>query len=356
MPIFDGNLPYTNLHSMNLDWIIETVSQIKKEWDEFGYSVTANAIEGEYPNVVVTGDLINGLNFRFTLVRGEKGDKGEKGDDGIGIDSCGLTDQGYLVIRYSDGSYFISSGTLKGPQGPPGEGLRILDVYPTLQDLQTAHPTGSPSAMYLVGVDPDFQLYVWSSSSNQWVLGGSLTTPPASTTAPLMDGTASAGVSNRYARADHVHPSDNTKASLEDVYPIGSIYMNANIGTNPATLLGFGTWTQLKDTFLLACGDSHDKGETGGEENSTLTVRNLPKQTGYIQVHGGGGSQAGTVISTVGGDVFSVANPIANAYRQGTRYTGAGSSGDIIYDNHGNNESFTNMPPYIAVYVWVRTA
>ena len=35
--------------------------------------------------------------------------------------------------------------------------------------------------------------------------------PTAATTAPLMDGTAAVGTSNNWAKADHVHPSDNTK-------------------------------------------------------------------------------------------------------------------------------------------------
>lgn len=38
-------------------------------------------------------------------------------------------------------------------------------------------------------------------------------TPTPSTAAPAMDGTASPGTSEEYARADHVHPSDTSKAS-----------------------------------------------------------------------------------------------------------------------------------------------
>ena len=36
--------------------------------------------------------------------------------------------------------------------------------------------------------------------------------PEAATAAPLMDGTAAIGSSNKYAKEDHVHPSDTTKA------------------------------------------------------------------------------------------------------------------------------------------------
>ena len=39
----------------------------------------------------------------------------------------------------------------------------------------------------------------------------------ASSTVPSMDGTASVGSSIKYARADHVHPRDTTKANVSDV-------------------------------------------------------------------------------------------------------------------------------------------
>jgi hypothetical protein len=33
------------------------------------------------------------------------------------------------------------------------------------------------------------------------------------------------------------------QAAIALLYPVGSIYTNATVSTNPATLLGFGTWT-----------------------------------------------------------------------------------------------------------------
>lgn len=62
--------------------------------------------------------------------------------------------------------------------------------------------------------------------------------------------------------------------SLLDIcYPVGSIYQSTK-STNPGTFLG-GTWTQLKDRFLLGAG-SKAAGATGGEENHTLTVAEMP--------------------------------------------------------------------------------
>lgn len=348
MPIFDGNLPYTNLHSMNLDWIIETVSQIKKEWDEFGYSVTANAVAGTYPNVEVTGDLIHGLNFKFTLVKGDKGDKGDtgaQGEEGVGI----------WRIRYINDKLYIDTTDMRtwispSIKGDPGDGLKILGVYPTLRDLQTAHPTGLPGYMYLVGTDPDFTLYLWNNSTTSWEVGGSLTTPPASDSLPMMSGTASAGVSSSYARADHVHPSDSSKPSLADVYPVGSIYMNVSNSTNPSEIFGFGTWVAIQNMFLVGASSTYTAGSTGGERTHALTVDELPSHShGLSQLK----KQTGT------GTRYGL-NPYNERYYQDIALEIPPVSGftGLTYttDSAGDGDPVNNLPPYIAVYIWQRVA
>ena len=51
----------------------------------------------------------------------------------------------------------------------------------------------------------------WNASSS----GGDIPSPSSSN--PVMDGTAAPGTSTDYARADHVHPSDTTKANIGDI-------------------------------------------------------------------------------------------------------------------------------------------
>lgn len=46
---------------------------------------------------------------------------------------------------------------------------------------------------------------------------GAEVNPDPSSTVPLMDGTGAVGSSEDYARADHVHPSDTSKASQSDM-------------------------------------------------------------------------------------------------------------------------------------------
>ena len=59
------------------------------------------------------------------------------------------------------------------------------------------------------------------------------------------------------------------------IYPVGSIYWSSK-STNPGTLFG-GTWAQIKDRFVLACGDTYNTtGATGGASTVTLSVSNMP--------------------------------------------------------------------------------
>ena len=59
------------------------------------------------------------------------------------------------------------------------------------------------------------------------------------------------------------------------IYPVGSIYWSSK-NTNPGTLFG-GTWTQIKDKFVLACGDTYKTtGATGGASTVTLSISNMP--------------------------------------------------------------------------------
>ena len=94
-------------------------------------------------------------------------------------------------------------------------------------------------------------------------------------------------------------PLWNGAPLLNLVYPVGSIYWSSN-NTNPATLFG-GTWTQIKDRFILAAGDYYSNGATGGAATVTLTVSNMPSHThsftpsGTVSSHSHSFTPSGTV-------------------------------------------------------------
>lgn len=126
------------------------------------------------------------------------------------------------------------------------------------------------------------------------------------------------------------------KSLLDYLHPVGSIYQSTD-PTSPADLFG-GTWEQVKDRFLLAAGDSHAAGSTGGEEEHILTAAEMANHThGY--------DYTGQSI-TEGVNAIRLYNAASTQYNA---YTGKATS------NCGG-QAHNNMPPYLAVYTWRRTA
>lgn len=151
------------------------------------------------------------------------------------------------------------------------------------------------------------------------------------------------------ARLDNI---ESKMTSIENCYPIGAIYLSTTAG-NPSSLLGFGTWTQIEDKFLLAAGSTYDAGDTGGAATVKLSKANLPAVSGTIAMHSQG---VATSVHDVTG-CFSSGLTNENKYRAGgSEVSGAPSIGRINFSNGGSGTAHNNMPPYLAVYVWKRTA
>lgn len=125
-------------------------------------------------------------------------------------------------------------------------------------------------------------------------------------------------------------------AMLDKAYPVGAIYMSVS-STNPKTLFG-GTWVQLKDRFLLAAGTTYKAGATGGEATHTLTENEIPEHRHSIWFPNAGGEQ-------------SAAIGYPEAGSKNTWYAEASKTGGA-----GGGAAHNNMPPYLTVYVWKRTA
>lgn len=137
--------------------------------------------------------------------------------------------------------------------------------------------------------------------------------------------------------------------SLVDmVYPVGSIYMSVS-AASPATLFG-GTWERVKDRFLLAAGDTYTAGSAGGEAQHTLTEDEMPRhkhdRIRYV-------NNAGWTL----GDSSGLGGTQTDT--NSMRYTGAASYATCSHwetNSVGGGKAHNNMPPYLAVYVWRRTA
>lgn len=122
------------------------------------------------------------------------------------------------------------------------------------------------------------------------------------------------------------------------IYPIGSIFISTN-DTNPFEVMGIGTWEKIEDRFLLASGTKHENGSTGGEENHTLTINEMPKHSHKIKYD----SVGWTAIKQSHGT-----NGIVE-------YNESSYDGQYSTEEVGNGNAHNNMPPYLAVNMWKRT-
>lgn len=159
--------------------------------------------------------------------------------------------------------------------------------------------------------------------------------------------------------------------TMKKIYPVGSIYMST-VSTNPATLLGFGTWEAMPaGRVLLAQGKSswgttYNAGSTGGEATHQLTVGEMPSHTHTASTNTTGNHHHGTVWTDGTYSVWGLYNSSTNH-----RGMGAGNDNDnalpntstdgnhshtVTINNAGSNQAHNNLQPYIAVYIWKRTA
>ena len=143
-----------------------------------------------------------------------------------------------------------------------------------------------------------------------------------------------------------------TNFVLDNVYPVGSIYMNVN-STNPGTLFG-GTWEQIQGKFLLGMSSSYPAGSQGGEARHTLTTAEMPSH-GHNPANESG--YYGFITNSP--KAFTVGD-MGSQSGSGRYYPYSTAAFDIsrnsLTGTTGGGNSHNNMPPYLSIYIWKRTA
>lgn len=135
---------------------------------------------------------------------------------------------------------------------------------------------------------------------------------------------------------------------VDMIYPVGSIYMSAS-ATSPSTLFG-GTWESIGGRFLLGADATYVAGSTGGEAEHTLTNNELPRITGSMVMRAVE-TQYNTILSASG--AFNTS--LEDSQSSTLAFKGSGKMGRLNM-SFGGNAAHNNMPPYLAVYMWQRTA
>ncbi|MGM0284899.1 MULTISPECIES: phage baseplate protein [unclassified Enterococcus] len=147
----------------------------------------------------------------------------------------------------------------------------------------------------------------------------------------------------------HAKAVDGLKEELiEMIYPVGSIYISVN-QTNPGTFIG-GTWERFAEGKTLFGASSSDTdfsaGKSGGSKTQELKAKIGIPGTNLAQIYGDFGALPSS--NRNGTHVASI------TWKANSAVAGAGSGGAKVIDSNGKNPS--NIPPYIAVYMWRRTA
>ena len=149
------------------------------------------------------------------------------------------------------------------------------------------------------------------------------------------------------------------QAAVNALYPVGSIYTNATVSTNPATLLGFGTWSAFGSGKVLVGVDAGDAafdtlGETGGSKDA-ITVSHTHTATstdsGHTHTYSGHVNQT-TFLYEAGGGSASLGQPA----KAGSTTASGTASITTTVDSTGSSGTNANLQPYITVYMWRRTA
>ena len=174
---------------------------------------------------------------------------------------------------------------------------------------------------------------------------------------PTFTGTPSGPTATTGTSSTQLATTAFVQSALVGAYPVGSIYMNATVATNPATLLGFGTWVAFgagKVPIGLDAGDTDFDtiGETGGTKDAIIPTHNHTAvttstdaghqhtYTRYSQLQGG-----------TGGSSFWVFSSTQNT---GVGYAQITSATTVA--NAGESATGKNLQPYVVVYMWKRTA
>lgn len=142
-------------------------------------------------------------------------------------------------------------------------------------------------------------------------------------------------------------------------WPIGAVFISV-VSTNPATLLGFGTWAAFAAGRMLVGLDAGQTEfdtveETGGAKTHTLVANEMPAHTHGVTDPGHTHLTQRYPTTTGASSGFTADTSMSGTLADNTLPTKAATTG-VTVNSEGGGAAHNNLPPYVVVYMWKRTA
>ena len=176
-------------------------------------------------------------------------------------------------------------------------------------------------------------------------------TSKADTTSPTFTGTPVAPTASVGTNTTQLATTAFVAAAIGLAYPIGSIFSSTS-SSNPGTSLGFGTWVAFGEgKVLIGVGTGFAGGATGGSADAIVASHT---HTATVTDSGHTHNYATTYFAGAGG-------PIENGGEwrvfDSTGTTNSATTGiSVSNSTTGVSPTNANLPPYVVVYMWTRTA
>lgn len=145
---------------------------------------------------------------------------------------------------------------------------------------------------------------------------------------------SSVGVNCLPSQSGVLQLGDSAWLTAQGAYPVGAIYLSVT-EVEPSSLFG-GTWERIGGRFLLGADTTYTAGSAGGEAEHTLTIDEMPRHNHGLDNYNSAGN----------------ATPFLTVQHQDKK----GYGGNVQTMYAGGSKAHNNMPPYLAVYMWKRTA
>jgi hypothetical protein len=192
----------------------------------------------------------------------------------------------------------------------------------------------------------------------------------ADTASPTFTGTPAAPTAasgtNTTQLATTAFVQEKVSSSISAAYPVGSIYLNATNSTNPGTLLGFGTWAAFGAGRMLVGFNASDSlfdtaEETGGSKDAitvshTHTFSATTSTQDKVEIGIGYTQPAATPSPDISVGVQSVFSASGYEPNSATDVPAHSHTVSGTTSSTGSSGTNANLPPYITVYIWKRTA